>query len=365
MNSGGDYEALYRRLWALVAEQDGKLEQGARALVEQLKAALAAEGLVVGAAATAALESYWRDVEASLREGLQAAIRQGGEAAAGGEAAGGAIATLQDEQVLSLAEQAFAKRWPDGLNLSSRLWGYRQRGVKGIEDILKEAARTGRSVESIIIEMQIAVENASSLYQITHTAFDDWSRLLGDAATELIKNPKSRGTWEKVVSKVMGRIEGFAEGGTRHAALTAFQKIRAAAEAGELEAVGDAVYWWQYDKQLYYLKRIARTELANAHHNAVIESTVNDPDIIGYQWRLSSSHPAPDICDKYASVDVGLGRGVFPKDRVPRAKAHPQCMCNLVPRVTPIARNGDMDFEALVALVPKHKRAFMWPGLAT
>ena len=50
-----------------------------------------------------------------------------------------------------------------------------------------------------------------------------------------------------------------------------------------------------------------------------------------YKWRLSPAHTRPDICDVYANVDFGLGRGVWPKDKVPRRKAHPHCTCLLIP----------------------------------
>jgi hypothetical protein len=58
-------------------------------------------------------------------------------------------------------------------------------------------------------------------------------------------------------------------------------------------------------------------------HNAVIDSTHDDSTIIGYQWRLSGSHKIFDICDYYANIDMGLGKGVWTKDAVPRHKAHP------------------------------------------
>jgi len=66
---------------------------------------------------------------------------------------------------------------------------------------------------------------------------------------------------------------------------------------------------------------------------ATVELTKDEEEIVGYQWRLSRSHPRADICDVYASVDYGLGRGVHPKGKLPRLPAHPHCMCYLVPIV--------------------------------
>ena len=101
---------------------------------------------------------------------------------------------------------------------------------------------------------------------------------------------------------------------------------------GKDELIDKAVKYWLYDRQKYFLKRIVRTEAATAFHVSQIQATENDPYLLGYQWRLSSAHPRVDICDEWARVDQGLGAGVWSKDRVPRGKAHPHCMCYLLPR---------------------------------
>ncbi len=82
----------------------------------------------------------------------------------------------------------------------------------------------------------------------------------------------------------------------------------------------------------YAAKRLARTEINNAFHEAQkIEGEA--PWVRGVQWNLSNSHPAkrgtgkPDKCDIYAKADpFDLGRGVYPADQVPD-KPHPQCLC--------------------------------------
>lgn len=77
----------------------------------------------------------------------------------------------------------------------------------------------------------------------------------------------------------------------------------------------------------YAAKRLARTEINNAHHDTTIRLTEVQPWTLGYQWNLSGSHPRPDICDSYAHDDHDdMGEGVFAKDNVP-SKPHPQCLC--------------------------------------
>ena len=78
--------------------------------------------------------------------------------------------------------------------------------------------------------------------------------------------------------------------------------------------------------------KIARTEVARARYDAFIARYGEDEDVVAYQWKLGSRHPAEDICDMYAEVDLyGLGKGVFPKDAAPVNPAHPHCLCHYAP----------------------------------
>lgn len=82
----------------------------------------------------------------------------------------------------------------------------------------------------------------------------------------------------------------------------------------------------------YQARRLARTETTRVHGEATIQMMKVTPGGKGIQWRLSASHPKRDICDEYANADTyGLGRGVYPVDRVPPYPAHPHELCALVP----------------------------------
>jgi hypothetical protein len=81
----------------------------------------------------------------------------------------------------------------------------------------------------------------------------------------------------------------------------------------------------------YAARRLARTEINAAYHAGTIVHNEDKPWVLGMQWRLSGSHPTPDICDTYARNDHSdLGKGVFPPDEVP-GKPHPQCLCTVFP----------------------------------
>jgi len=48
-----------------------------------------------------------------------------------------------------------------------------------------------------------------------------------------------------------------------------------------------------------------------------------------------------------------LGKGIFTKETVPHHKAHPHCMCLLIPRVTPISDKGRFTHEQLMQRIVK------------
>jgi hypothetical protein len=73
--------------------------------------------------------------------------------------------------------------------------------------------------------------------------------------------------------------------------------------------------------------RIGRTELNNAFHTTTTKAVADKPWVDGVKWNLSGSHPRPDECNDYSSMDhAGLGDGIFTSDKVP-GKPHPNCLC--------------------------------------
>lgn len=90
------------------------------------------------------------------------------------------------------------------------------------------------------------------------------------------------------------------------------------------------------ERTRYYAERIARTEAARAWFDGYIARTQDDDDVWGYRWVLSSRHKfVPfDQCDVCANMNVGYGKGVYPKGKVPSIPRHPHCMCSLVDVIT-------------------------------
>lgn len=357
-----DYEALYQRLWQAIAANDKALQADMQAFVRQFLLRLRSEGWTLSGDAEAVLNNYLTGIEASLKSAIASAVAIGSSLPvipSGAQAA----ATLRSETVLAAASQAFSERWPDGLTLSKRLWNWQDSTRVGIQDVLKQGIRQGESTGKTLYAMQRAIEraNGGQRFKIVEHHIDDWVTELHQSALALIHDPAARAQWRETLDDVRAHIDGLKTTGSRHAAERVLSQIKTAVEKGREDLLDNAVKWWTYDKQLYNLKRIARTEMATAAHRAVIASAISDPDIIGFQWRLSGSHPATDICDYYANIEMGLGKGVWTKDAVPRHKAHPHCMCLLIPRVTPIKQKGDRNYADFIRNTSQERREQLLP----
>lgn len=108
---------------------------------------------------------------------------------------------------------------------------------------------------------------------------------------------------------------------------SAAQAVRAAS-SGRLEDIDRQIEHYVRDSARYQARRVARTEMSRAYSQAYTDSASASPSVKGMRWNLSTSHPQPDICDMYASVDAfGLGGGVYPTDDLQQVPAHPHCLC--------------------------------------
>lgn len=133
--------------------------------------------------------------------------------------------------------------------------------------------------------------------------------------------------------KTKAKTERLAQNGAPTKALkTAYNQLLEAVEQGKEHAMKRAVKTAVEEKSRYIAERIARTEAARAWQDGFLARYENNERVIAYKWHLSSRHPVFDICDMYAKADLyNLGKGIFPKDKVPKIPVHPHCMCYLSP----------------------------------
>lgn len=109
----------------------------------------------------------------------------------------------------------------------------------------------------------------------------------------------------------------------------AYQGFIRGVKGKQLDAFNKSVEGAIKKKSKYIARRIARTEQARARIDAYIQMTYADEDLEFYKWNLDASHKILDICDINAKADFGLGRGVYPKNKLPSLPAHPMCLCYL------------------------------------
>jgi len=339
---------IYQQLAKEVIKQEGHIEMSAKDFVDKFVAKLRDQGRKITPAVQDEMTAYLASMHILMNTSIVSAATI---------AAGTVDKKMQSAFISKLTEQAYNQRWPDGLNLSKRLWKWDNSVKDGLSKTLQQAVKQGQSVNKIVYDMQRSIERAPGgrLFQIVEHHKDDWVKELHEAATGLIHNPEMKKYWDEAVAEAEYRITTLSKTGSRTAAEQVVKQIKLAVQNGSEELADKAVKWWMYDKQLYHLKRIARTEMATTLHQAVIASTKDDETVIGYQWRLSSSHPVSDVCDYYANIEIGLGKGVFTKETVPNMKAHPHCMCIIQPRVTAIKKRGSNSYDDFLKRFPDAK----------
>jgi hydroxymethylpyrimidine/phosphomethylpyrimidine kinase len=337
-----DYEYLFKRLNRQIIDFDGKVEYDTESFLNSFLKTLSDNGYQTDSTVTAQLNDYLTVMQITVRTGIitSTALMVSGD---------NTIESLSSPQVLKLTEQAFIERWHDGKNLSERLWGEGDSLKKALTADLKNGIAMGQSSEKTLYAMQRAIERTiGAEFKVTSKSSAKWVTELANSADLLIANindPKAIKQWRQVLKQTESYINKLQETGTKHAHQQLLADIKKGIEKGRVDLIERAVKWTIYDKHLYNLKRIARTEMSTAGHRAVIASTENDETIIGYLWKLSSAHKIDDICDFYASKDSGLGKGVYTKENVPKGKAHPHCTCLILPRVTQIKQKGYSSYE--------------------
>jgi len=349
-----DWDALYRRLWREIVAQEGRVDEGALPFAERLVETLRKDGFEMGPNAEERVAEYLQGMDRLIKSGIEAALKLA-------VADGVMHSTLARE----LAREAFTRRWPDGLTLSNRTWAWKNAMRDGVQRVLADGAAQVAAVNRLVFDMQRAIERAGSKFEIAALEWDDWAADLFATGRRVIRDPGTREVWLKTLADTRRHIGELRETGTKNAALNTYRQMVKAVRKGDEALLGSALKWWSYDKQLYLLKRIARTEMSTAMHRAAIAATADEDLVIGYHWRLASTHPEPDICDYYASIEMGLGKGVWSKETVPPEKAHPHCMCTLIPRVTKVKEKGSQSYAEFVRGTSPERRAQILPKWAT
>ena len=211
---------------------------------------------------------------------------------------------------------------PDGLTLSART-------TKGGKDITRQVAkeiaaaiRKGETVEKAALSLSDGYGYGHVLPAQDIPAFMQQLAAIG----------KRREYKGRAFRQVLRTIERQLERVNTQGLKSAYHALKDAIEAGNEKSIRKAIYVATQERTRYFARRIARTEMARAYGDGVMAKWADDDDCVAFQWRTSSAHPFGDICDLYGKADLyGMGKGIYPKDKVPRLPVHPNCMCHLRP----------------------------------
>lgn len=251
----------------------------------------------------------------------------------------------------SLMEVAWNK---DGMNLSTRLHGvdnvlhnnikstvqrslnaYKtiQQTAKALydgygnpEDVLNEAElpKYLEKIKSLTTKLYSGDVRAAKESEIYKAAVHDLNKL---------KTPGMRAAYNDVVEAATSDSKSAERKARKMTKLGASKEEVDKMLAAEREkALNKALDVAAQEKTRYYAERIARTESARAYYEGQMAQAMNDEELFGFQWRMSSAHVHDkNDCDcySYSDMDVGYGKGIFPKAEVPELPAHPNCMCHL------------------------------------
>ena len=226
------------------------------------------------------------------------------------------------ESISTAMQKAWAK---DNLNLSTRLHSRGQAVRKEVGDILKATIGKGNTNKKIASELfnRGAIDTAD-LPQF----MDQVAKLPIDTSAEEKR---------KLLRKVQRQVSKRTTAGLR----AGYSEVIKAVESDNQQKLDKAIEIATEEKTRYHAERIARTETARAYADGQVSRYKDDDDIVAFQWKLGTRHPVFDICDFYANADLyGMGKGVFPKDKVPTLPAHPHCMCRLKPIVDDMIDNS-------------------------
>lgn len=223
----------------------------------------------------------------------------------------------------SVISKGFEMVWaPDKLTLSDRT----TKGAKAVRDM----------VASVLHQQML--KNAN--YKANALAlFDGYGyggiipeQDIPDFMRKLIKLSNGLNYDKQKYRNAMRQVERYIRQLNTQGMKYAYNKVLQAIESRNNEALFKAVHVATQERTRYFAERIARTERARAYIDGFLAKWQNDEDCVAYQWKLSTAHPTHDICDLYANADLyGLGKGIYPKDKVPTIPVHPHCMCRLKP----------------------------------
>jgi hypothetical protein len=132
------------------------------------------------------------------------------------------------------------------------------------------------------------------------------------------------------ISSGIRKAERIAKSMSRSNLKTSYSELVEAVKKSNEKAILNSLQTAMEEKARAHAMLIAQTEMSRAYGQAFESRSVHDPDVAGIKYSLSTGHVMFDICDVHTSVDFGLGKGVYPLNKLPPYPFHPRCMCRMI-----------------------------------
>lgn len=221
--------------------------------------------------------------------------------------------------------KAAAKAWvPDGLTLSKRIHKNAKQIQPMIANTIMDAIKQGKSIKATSMAMYDGYGKGGIIER---------QKLPGFMAALLDANKKAQSEIAiEELKEDLKAVRKKLQQQTTEGMKAGYKILLDAIDSNNKKRINHAINVAVNERTRYVAERIARTELARAYMDGFIAKHDADDDIVAYQWKMNARHPVTDICDVYANADMyNLGKGIFPKGKVPNLPAHPHCMCRLKP----------------------------------
>lgn len=226
-----------------------------------------------------------------------------------------------------LKTKLLSESWTsDKMTLSKRLHGATIEMRRAIVDTISNAMAQAKTAKGIAMELYDGYNSGKRTVRQQDVP-QYLQRLVSSARAACGGDPALMEGIEKAAERLKADVLTL----KTPALKAAYSRLVEACKTFEEEAIDKAVHVALEEKSRYVAERIARTESARAWFDGYIAKRQDDPDIWGYKWVLSSRHYACPFCqcDVAANIDVGYGKGIYPKNKVPTIPRHPHCMCML------------------------------------
>lgn len=274
---------------------------------------------------------------------------------------GGVISTIEADGTLAITDPIGFRSWymnkhwsGDPMTLSRKISKIEMKRtvVNTIIDQFKEAKSFRATAKSLTDKQLISGDIAGYMQDVENSA-----RRLMDGKMADVR------PYYASIRKASRNINKLAQLGAPTKRLKkAYQAILNASAALDKKGLDRAIERAVRAKARYNAERIARTEMARAYGTGEQTKAMEDDDVIGIEWDLSSRHKIFDICDYNSKADsYDLGPGGYPKNKLPAYPAHPHCLCVLsfIYEGKPKAYDPDQSRKYLYNLNKKQQKALL------